>query len=295
MNWDDIKLFLEVARSQRLSIAAKRLQLDSSTVSRRLHKLEQSLTVKLFDRTLDGHQLTDDGRKLLAAARSMELQANQALNTLKLQQQQNAGTVRVGATEAFGNFFIAPNLSPLLTQYPNIQLDLLLFSRHVKISRNEADIAIMVEKPNSSSMIVSPLCDYQLMLYAHPDYLAKTNIPVTLETLNQHQWVSYIDSLLFTEQLSYLNELPVSVHAQFRATSVIGQFTAIKQGIGLGILPCFLAAQEPKLQRLVPEIIIKRHFYLVAHPESKRLSQVETVWRYLKVLAEQHQDLLMGN
>ena len=83
MNWDDIKIFLEVARSERLSEAAKRLNIDASTISRRLHKLEENVVCKLFERTIDGHILTDEGERLLRSACKMEQDAYNALNDIK--------------------------------------------------------------------------------------------------------------------------------------------------------------------------------------------------------------------
>jgi DNA-binding transcriptional LysR family regulator len=294
MNWEDIKIFLEVARAERLSVAAKRLNLDASTVSRRLHKLEQSLSAKLFERTVDGHQLTEQGERLLLSARKMEHDANDVFDDLRHHQQINSGIVRIGVTEAFGNAFIAPNLLELQQQFPKIQIDLLHFSRSVKISRNEADIAITVEKPNSTSMIITKLCDYTLQLYAHPDYLAKLSSEITWQNLTHQQWVSYVDNLLFTEQLSYLKEINEQVTPNFRSTSVVSQYSAVKSGLGVGILPCFLAEQDASLVKLFAnDINIVRSFYLVTHPESKRLSRVATVWDYLKKLASDKHNLLM--
>jgi DNA-binding transcriptional LysR family regulator len=294
MNWEDIKIFLEVARAERLSVAAKRLSLDASTVSRRLHKLEQSLSAKLFERTVDGHQLTEQGHRLLQSARKMEHDANDVVDDIRHNQQENSGIVRIGVTEAFGSMFIAPNLLALQQTFPNIHIDLLHFSRSVKISRNEADIAITVEKPNSTSMIITKLCDYKLQLYAHPSYLARQSTPAQLADLEQHQWVSYIDNLLFTEQLSYLKELSEKLTPSFRATSVVSQYTAVKSGLGLGILPCFLAEQDQQLVKLFSkQINIVRSFYLVTHPESKRLSRVDSVWQYLKTLVQQQHRLLL--
>jgi len=296
MNWEDIKIFLEVARSERLSVAAKRLTLDASTVSRRLHKLEQSLSAKLFERTVDGHQLTEQGNRLLMSARKMEHDANDVFADIRHHQQDNSGIVRIGVTEALGTAFIAPNLFALQQALPLINIDLLHFARSVKISRNEADIAITVEKPNSTSMIISKLCDYKLQLYAHPQYLAKHSIPQCLTDLEQHQWVSYIDNLLFTEQLSYLNELHLQVEPVFRSTSVVSQYAAVKSGLGIGVLPCFLAEQDEQLCKLFNhDIAIVRSFYLVTHPESKRLSRVASVWDYLKQLVQQQHELLMPN
>jgi DNA-binding transcriptional LysR family regulator len=294
MNWDDIKLFLEVARSERLSIAAKRLMIDASTLSRRLHKLEESLTTKLFERTVDGHVLTLDGTKLLQYARRMELDAEQAFVNIKEHKSLNSGRVRIGVTEAFGSFFIAPHLTDLKQAFPNIQIELLHFARDVKISRNEADIAIAVEKPKSTSTIIAKLCDYQLQLYGHASYLKDLKDPVTINQLSNYQWVSYVDNLLFTEQLSYLKELDADIEPSFQSTSITSQYSAIKSGLGIGILPCFLAEQDASLVKLcASEVKLVRSFYLVTHPESKRLSQVETVWQYLKELALQKKNLLM--
>jgi DNA-binding transcriptional LysR family regulator len=298
MNWDDIKIFLEVARAERLSTAAKRLTMDASTVSRRLHKLEESIGTKLFDRTQDGHVLTADGEMLLNSACKMEQDAQHALSNIHNNNEENCGLVRIGVTEALGNFFVSPNLLSLQQQHPNIDVHLLLFSRYVKISRNEADIAIAVERPKSTSMIVSKLCDYKLQLYVHQDYLDRNlEQSITLDNLADQKWVTYVDNLLFTDQLSYTKELnrylDGELKAHFSSTSIISQYFAIKSGLGIGILPCFLADQDKSLIKLhSQEISISRSFWLVTHPESKRLSHVNTVWQYLKQLVLEHADLL---
>lgn len=305
MNWDDIKIFLEVARAERLSTAAKRLTMDASTVSRRLHKLEESIATKLFDRTQEGHVLTIDGELLLETACKMEQDAEQALASIHNNNEENCGQVRIGVTEALGNFFVSPNLLALQEQHPKIDVHLLLFSRFVKISRNEADIAIAVERPKSTSMIVSKLCDYKLQLYVHQDYLNKCQDKslekhphgIALNQLADQKWITYVDNLLFTDQLSYLKELDQylgnELKASFSSTSIISQYFAIKSGLGIGILPCFLADQDKDLVKLHgEEICISRSFWLVTHPESKRLSHVNTVWQYLKDLVIKHDNLL---
>jgi len=294
MNWGDIKIFLEVARCERLSIAAKRLSIDASTLSRRLHKLEESLSTQLFERSVDGHKLTLDGNKLLQFARRMEVDASQAFSDIKNKTVINSGRVRIGVTEAFGSFFIAPKLLTLQKEYPDIQIELIHFARDVKISRNEADIAIAVERPKNTSTIITKLCNYKLQLYAHNNYLSTLNKPVSVNTLASHQWISYVDNLLFTEQLAYLKELNPNVKPSFQSTSITSQYSAIKSGLGIGILPCFLAELDNSLIKLcAEEVEIVRSFYLVTHPESKRLSHVNTVWNYLKILAKENTQLLM--
>ena len=293
MNWDDIKIFLEVARAERLSVAARRMAVDASTISRRLHQLEEQLSTQLFKRTTQGHVLTSDGEKLLETARRMEQDAMFAFDHIKGESDINAGLVRIGVTEAFGNQFIAPNLFNLSSKHPDIQIDLLHFSRDVKISRNEADIAIAIEKPKSTSMIVSKLSDYKLQIYGAKNSMHQRNIS-SIRDLSTKPWVSYVDKLLFTEQLSYLEELNMPINPVLRSTSIISQLSAIQSGIGIGVLPCFLADNDPNLVKILPEeITIIRSFWLITHPEIKRLTRVNTVWEYLKQLAKSQQSKLM--
>lgn len=102
-----------------------------------------------------------------------------------------------------------------------------------------------------------------------------------------------MDNLLFTQELAYLKDLNEHIIPRFQSTSIISQYNAIKSGLGVGILPCFLADNDPSLVKILPnEITITRSFWLVTHPEIKRLSRVETVWQYLKSLTENDQELL---
>lgn len=295
MNWDDIRIFLEVARTEKLTDAAKRLSMDSSTVSRRVHKLEEELATKLFERTVDGHKLTQDGRRLLDSASRMDLAASEAEQLIQSNNQENCGLVRIGVTEAFGNFFITPRLKKFSREFPSIQIDIINFARVVKISRNEADIAITVDKPKSTSVIINKLCDYSLKLYCSEQFLE--NKTVSISNLEQQPWVSYVDNLLFTDQLSFAKELGISQNLTpiFRSTSITSQYQAIKHGIGIGILPTFLGEQDDELVSLCEsEINLRRSFYLVTHPESKRLSHVNSVWNYLKELVEDNYELLLS-
>ncbi|MFD2166228.1 LysR family transcriptional regulator [Thalassotalea euphylliae] len=292
MNWDDLRIFLEVSRTEKLSVAAKRLSLDPSTVSRRLHQLEESLSTQLFERTTSGHFLTEDGTKLVESARKIEQNAAMAFEQIANQNQGDSGVVRIGVTEAFGNHFVAPNLKELKALHPQIDIDLLHFGRNVKISRNEADIAIAIEKPKGTSMIVTKLTDYTLKLYGSKSLL-KSCPPNSISDLSAMSWVTYVDNLLFTEQLSFLDEIGTDIVPSFRSTSVNSQFAAIKSGLGIGILPCFLAETDPELTPVLPDTIcLTRSFWLVTHPELKRLKRVSIVWDYLKALAETNQNTL---
>ena len=294
MNWDDLKVFLEVARAETLSLAAKRLKLDSSTVSRRVHKLESLLETQLFDRGAGGHTLTRDGHELLKTAIVIEQKTQSALEILQGRNLQEQGNVRLGTTDAFGSFFIAPNLGGFFNSHPNITVDLLPLQRFVKLTQHEADLAVTIEKPKNELLVVSKLSDYRLRMYASKRYVAEHGEISNLEQLSQHSLIGYVDDLLFSDQLSYLNHYLSDIEPIFRSTSVISQFSAVEQGLGVAILPCFLADKSDQLVRVLDQINLTRSFWIAAPSDRMRLARVSHLWHYLKHTAQDSQDILMG-
>lgn len=295
MDWDDIRIFLELARTEKLSEAAKRLRINASTVSRRLHRLEKQLEVQLFERSPEGHQLTNQGQLLLTTARRMEQQALTASEILQGLGEERIGSVRIGSTEGFGSFFIAPKLSGFCRQNPRLVVELLPMPRFVKLTRHEADMAVTIERPRHTSLVVTKLCDYRLKLYATDAYLQKAPKLNQIEDLNQQRLIGYIDDLMFTDQLNYMDRLLPDAQPAFRSTSVISQFSMAKAGLGVAILPCFMAKEAPELKPVLEEqLTLTRSFWLAAQPERKRLARVEAVWLELRRLVEEQQALLMG-
>ena len=293
MNWHDIKIFLQVARTGKLSAAATALQIDSSTVSRRLHQLEKQLNVSLFERGLSGHMLTEEGQKLLTSAMQMDSTLQQSIASLQGIDSEEAGNVRLGCTEAFGSFFIAPKLPKFYQTYPKVSIDILPLSRLVKLSKYEADIAVSVGQPKNTSMIVSKLCDYRLKIYASKQYLAKNPIQ-SISELSRHTWVGYVDDSDFSAQLNFLNDIAPNTSPIMRSTSILSQFMAIKNGLGLAVLPCFLADKDEELQSIFDnEIDLVREFWLMAQADRKRIKRIEMVWSYLKDIVIQQKHILM--
>ncbi len=295
MNWDDLKIFLEVARTEKLSDAAKQLGIDASTVSRRLHRLEDQLATQLFDRSTDGHSLTEHGQLLLQTARDMNQRAQAASEILQGKNLENQGKVRLGVTEAFGNYFIAPELARFCQQYPKITIDLLPLQRFVKWTHHEVDIAVTIERPPNTSLVVSKLCDYQLNMYASRAYLQRSAPITSSADICAHPLIGYVDDLVFSDQLSYLERLLPNSQPTFRSTSVVTQSIAVREGLGLAVLPCFLARRDPELIAVLPEQTrVVRTFWIAVHPEQKKLARVNKVWQHLKTHAADNAAMLMG-
>ncbi len=242
MNWDDLRYFLEVARTQRASGAAKRLGVDHTTVARRVRELEGALGTVLFDKSrADGFVLTVEGRRLLAYADAVETTVQSASEQFTGGAHSLSGHVRVGSTEGFGCFFLSPQLARFTRKHQGISIDLLPVPHFVSLSKREADLAIMLERPERGQYVHTKLCDYRLKLYGTHDYLARHPPVNTIADLRDHAFISYVADLAFSPELLYLGRTIPNATVNFCSTSVIAQYYAALQGNALAILPCFMA------------------------------------------------------
>jgi len=299
LNWQDMQIFLEVARANRLTDAARRLNIDHSTVSRRIRRFEASLNTQLFERSAQGYQLAPAGKQLLLFAEEMARQAAQASDNISNHNLQVTGQIRLGVTEGFGTYVITPLLGAFRRRFPDITIDLLALPRAVNLARHEADLAITVDRPSNAEMVVSRLCSYRLQLYGEKGYLDQHGRPATLADLSRFDLVGYVDDLIFSDQLCYLdpflNDLPTPPRFSLRSTSIINQLHATRCGAGLSVLPCFMASQESRLEALLTkEMNIQRDFWIASRADQRQLLRVRLLWEFLKTAIEANQGVLMG-
>ncbi|BEU96538.1 LysR family transcriptional regulator [Acidovorax sp. DW039] len=294
MDWDHFRFYLELARNGTLAGAARRLGVEHTTVSRRIQTLEKQMGAALFAREAGGHRLTEAGRVLLPAVEAMEsavLGVEQAAPTAH---DGPSGLVRVGATEGFGTLILAPHLARLTQKHPHLSIDLLALPRMLHLSRREADIVISLERPTRGSVVVSRLTDYRLYLYGQREYLARKPLVSTPEDLRHHAFVSYVDDLLFTKELQFLDALHKPERFAFRSTSITAQYEAVRAGAGLAVLPAFLADRDPVLSRVLPgHAEFTRTFWMSMPAEAKHLARMQATWGFLRETAAAQKALLL--
>ena len=191
--------------------------------------------------------LTEDGQRLFVHAEQMESAVHSARENLSGIGQALSGHLRIGATEGFGSYVLTPLAADFQRRYPHITLDILPVPRFVSLSKREADLAITIERPRG--YVCSKLCDYTLRLYGTPGYLARHPPIRSRADLADHTFIGYVDELLFSERLRYLEDLLPASKVILRSTSVVAQYHAALQGQSLAILPCFIAAQDPGSRR----------------------------------------------
>lgn len=295
MDWENLRYFLELSRAGKLTAAARRLGVNYTTVARRVQALETSLDVQLFLRSAVGYSLTEAGRSLLPQAEAMESTFSIIEKTREKQQESLSGHVRIGTTEGYGSLMLAPQLVELAREHPNLSIDLLAVPRMVQLSRREADIVITLERPERGSFIITKLTDYVLKLYASASYLERYPPIRDRSELREHTFVSYIDDLLYSKELLYLDEIGKPLHIPLRSTSILAQQQAAAAGAGIAILPSFSADADARLQCVLGEQAeFTRTFWMLMPIELKDIARMKATWNFLREMAAKNQARLLG-
>jgi len=286
-DWDDLRIFLAAARAGSLGGGAQRLGIDTATVGRRLTRLETALKSILLVRSRSGLQLTATGAQLLEAAEAAEAAMEQAARvTLP---DVIAGTVRISAAEGFGTAILADGLPELARTRPNLRIELAANAGFLSPSRREVDMAITLSPPTAHRLIVEPLTDYQLAIYAAPDYVQRVGRPSTVDDLLTAQLVGYVDDLIYAQELRYLEEVRPGLRSTLSSSSIQAQRRIIAAGGGLGVLPCFMAQG---LTRVLPQVLIQRRFWLCTHADVHDTARLRTVANWLRGLVLAKRSLL---
>ena len=294
-DWNDLKYFLELSRQGKLVRAAGRLQVDHTTVSRRIATLEKQLDVRLFDKSPNGYQLTDAGLRLLPLAEQIETRSNRVYQEIAGKDTRLSGTVRVATPEALGSQVIARHINQFTGLHSDIEIELVAETRRMSLSKREADIAISLSRPDRGRLIAWKLCDYRLRLFATRDYLSRSPTINGIDDLQQHDFVSYIEDLIEMPELRFIDTAVKNAHVVFRSTNVSAQFNAILEGVGLGLVHCFMARREPELQVVLPEqISVERSYWLSVHEDLRHVARVDAVCQFLTRILGEDPALMMG-
>ncbi len=290
LDWDDLRIFLAVVRLKRIATAARTLGVDASTIGRRLRRLGDALDADLFEQSGTERSLTAKGQMLLAHAEAVELSTISAMADIKGERHRLSGQVRVSVAEGFGTWILAPGLSRFKDAHPDISVDVITASGFLNPSKREADMAIMLARPQRGLLMVERLADYRLHLYASKQYLDRKGRPASRSDLQRHVLIGYVPDFLFSPELDYLDEVAAGLHPGLRSSSITIQRRLVLEGAGIGVLPDFLAAADEDLETVLPsDVEIVRSFWLVIHRDMAKLARIGAV---ADMMRKQVRDLL---
>jgi DNA-binding transcriptional LysR family regulator len=275
-NWDDLRLFLAVAREQSLSGAGKLLRLDPATLGRRVARLEKALDTVLFVKSPQGYALTDAGAHLMEKAQVAEQAMRLATAGVAAQSDGLTGQIRIGAPDGSANFLLPQVCTAISAANPGLDIQIVALPRVFNLSRREADMAIAVSAPEAGRLVVHKVTGYHLHLAASEIYL-NAHPPITaIGDLKEHRIVGYIPDMIFDRELDYLADLGIG-RVPLASNSVSVQSHMIQQGGGVGVVHDFALPFLPGVRRiLTDDVHLERAFYLIRHADdqkNQRLSQ----------------------
>lgn len=273
MDWDDLRVFLAVARSESLSGAGKTLKLDPATVGRRIARLEEAMSARLFLKSPQGYTLTDQGTGLVVHAERAEtamLGAREALSG----PEGLTGQIRIGAPDGCANYLLPQVLATICDENPGLEVQIVALPRVFNLSKREADLAIAVSRPEAGRLTVQKLTDYQLHLAASRDYLASYPAITDPTDLTFHRLVGYIPDMIFDKELDYLAQIGAGT-VPLASNSVSVQLNWLRHGAGVGVVHDFALPSAPELVKVLPETVhLTRAFWLIRHADDARADRL---------------------
>ena len=281
MNWDDLKILLSLSRYGSTRKAAAQLGVSNTTVMRRLDGLEEALEGKLFDRTPDGFKPTALAAELLPIAQGVEETLNDTERRLVGRDAQLSGGIKV-SLPVWAAHPIYDAISKFAKRYPGIELDISASDAHVDLARREADLAIRgmpKDKRPPKDIVGIKLMPISIGYYVHHDLLSHA-----AKGLRE---LTYIDSPQrhTQDELVAAESLGLSSRHLFR--SLMPRLMAVKHQLGVAVLPCMMAADDPELL-LLPNVpaIHWGYLWVLHHKDLRQSARIRALFKYLSVLEE---------
>jgi len=286
-NWDDLRYLLAIKRGRSLSAAAKLLNVNTTTVSRRINILESTVGTPLTHRLPSGSiELTTCGESIASASESAEHHINLIEDTLGPQAQLCQGIVRLTSVPIVINQILTPKIASILKTHPELEIELVPESRDLSLSRREADIAIRLARPSTggTQIKIRKIGELSCSVYALRKRSAqKIELP----------WIAYDDTLAHIPPDRWIRKAAVSESGSMANIRVHDAETAVQAvlaGVGKTVLPDAIGLQDKRLVSLSIDAVSKppaRELWLLSHTNQSHLSRIQAVIQWIEAVLEE--------
>jgi DNA-binding transcriptional LysR family regulator len=272
-DWNDLRHVL-AGRAGSLARAAEDLAVNASTVFRRLNALEQQLGVKLFERLPGGDLPTEAGERLLAAAERIEAETIALERELAGRDTRLSGHLRVTASETLAFRVLTDEIARFRARHPGILVELGVDNRQLDLARREADVALRATRPARGDLFGRKLADIAWALYGRVDCLDRSGAPRTPAALAGHAVIGWQIGGVPVKAAGWVAASVPDSAVVYRTSSLINQMVAARAGLGLAVLPCYLAEPEPALRRALPLPELTSELWMITHKGLKGTARV---------------------
>lgn len=284
IDWQDVRIFVALARHGSLSAAARMLAVNHATIARRLHSLEESLGEKLVERRPEGYVLTAAGTHALEAATDME-QAAQILGR-GMTDGAPSGLVRINASPGLSSGFLVSRLPALATRYPKLDIDLAPALRSISLERHEADIAIRFDKPKDGDVIARKVATVGFGFYGTEDAC------LSVESGNDPVLIGFNEADAYLSASTWMTRHFPRARVAFRAKDQFLQAIAARSGIGLALIPHYIGRSDPELRECdLGAAPASKDVFVLTRTRDKKDSSIRAVADELVAMFEQESDL----
>jgi DNA-binding transcriptional LysR family regulator len=285
LDWEDIRHFLAVAQSGTLSGAARNLKVDHATVSRRLAALEAALDVRLIDRLPRSCRLTAIGTQVFEQAVEMEAGAHGIARLAKAAHTPLFGRVTLSAPPVLVAHLFAEQLARFRAEYPDIRLSLAAQGQPISLSRREADVAVRLVQPDEAGSVMRKIGTMAFGLYAHRSY-------VHLAAPERWQFVAFDESFAGMPQQLWLLGIAGGRPVACELNHISEHLIAVRAGVGVAGLPCFLGERDPDLVRIDEDLPpFARDIWLAVHRDLRKTPAVRAVMDFAAAVISENRDL----
>ena len=261
MDWDKLRIFHAVASAGSFTHAGQTLGLSQSAVSRQISALEEEISTPLFQRHARGLTLTDEGELLFTAVTDVLGRLAAAEEALKNVHESPRGALKITASHGIGAYWLLPRLGAFLAQYPDVEVHLVMDDRELDLAQREADLAIRMRAPVQADLIQRKLFTAHYHMYASKAYLKDHPAPTTMDEIAEHAIIVYgetagpeIRDINWLLEAYKKSSKPGAKGHIIRINNMTGILQAVEAGLGIGLVPDYLAAQHPTLERVLPDV-----------------------------------------
>lgn len=287
MNWDDLKLFLAVARTGSISGGAKQLNVQHSTVSRRLRKLEDKLGARLLERKNSGYELTPAGNRVKQTADRMESEVLHMDGVVLDKDSILTGPLKITAINNMASTVLMPIFASFSRAHPHIELSIAVSNVDSSLAQREADIAIRLTNTPTDTLIGKRLVTVATTIYGSREYLSQQR-----DATSEPQWIG-VECCTFHK--SWTRQACGEQTPNFISDDTLLTLSAIREGLGISYLPCFMGDADPQLERYCePDPAHNLGLWILMHPDLKRTARVLAFRNHMAQTINQQSALFEG-
>jgi len=285
VDWDAIRVFLAVARAGRISVAARKLGVEHTTVSRRLAGLEAALGAPLFHRTAAGYLPTPFGQEILSTAESIERAAEGIGVRARESTGRISGRVRLAVAPEFASHWLVPNLAAFRARHPELDLQILVGTRQRDLSRGEAELAVQSPRPRQSGLVAVRIGRATTVLYASKNLVRGSRMRIErAEDLRDIPLLAFTAHFQLLQEAAWFQPVLASARVVLETNSTHALLAAAHASLGIAVLPRFVGRTDETLVA-VSAPVAEPDVWLVTHPEFRRDPRVRVAADFLKRIA----------